>query len=181
MPHRTLKFTTVETIYRVSDLNQLAPGTIDIEVKWQVLSPKQAHDTNNDRPYLVTITPLNGGDLSGRIYSLLTLGFQACDWENYIYLPAGVELLDENEQTIVDRQNRPVTEWEISRADRVWDTANRRYLPNEDLIWFLKFNGRGPYTLALKDVNRPLCGITYWSDGTAGDGHDDTPPKNPPD
>jgi hypothetical protein len=181
MPHRTLKFTSVETTYVISDLNQSAPGTIDLTVKWEVFSPKQTAANGFPGPYRVTISELNNDDLTGRIYSLLTLGFQACDWESYIFLPNGVEMLDEKEQTVTDPHGTPVKQGEVPRADRVWDATNKRYVPNEDLIRFLKFNQKGPHVLFAKDVNRSMCGFTFWSDGSAGDGHDNTPPKNPPD
>lgn len=168
--HEKPTFATVKTTYELVDIDKTR-----IAVVWEHDKPQAS---GMPPAYTVTVRATSGS-LSGKIYSLLTFGFQAHGWTNEITaLPANAEILKEDPP---GSQNFVSTGTLRLQPTGTKAVPGGRDVPIESAIWFVRFNAGGTFTFKVGHVDRPLVGYTTWEGGAIGTGHDNEPPKNPPD
>lgn len=173
--HAHLRFISpVTTTYVLEDRD----GGPTLTVTWKAKEPAQNTELID---YEVTISASRVIDST---YSLLTLGFQAVDSEVEIKMvrlmdAGGIVMFVPKHGESPRALNLPEP---IYRVSRKWDNGTRKEKVDGDTVSFLKLAGSKTFTFDVTQLNKRWLGGTTWSNGkTSGDGHENSPPKNPPD
>jgi hypothetical protein len=169
IPHAHPKFKTIATTYELDD------GAV---VMWQAEEDASRPDSDKTS-YTVTIVQAAAKPVT---YSLLTLGVQAIKHDNII-LSAKPETGD---VTIVapgdsETSKRSFPVFVPRTGIKADPDAPKQEKLDADRIWFVRFSSK-VCVLQLISANRTVYGVTQWakSTGSPGEGHDNTPPENPP-
>jgi len=172
MAHEHLTFDRVQTIYDLTE----SDGKTTIRVAWEV-TPGTGNTIGKRCEYVVTLTGLNPG--KSKDYSLLTLGLQRVEWSTVLAritptkggAPAGtVQIVDGTGNV------KPTT---LTPAGRTTGVPHPMPIPNG--VLFARISGADTVTFEVRESNQPRCGLTLWTIDPPSGGHDNNPPKDPPD
>ncbi len=192
--HDHLLFSKVETTIEMVDEGLLGASRVPAKVvaKWEVSSPgtggtDQAPSRN---VYTVTINFYQPGTLTplvaDKIYSLLSLGFQSIEGETEItrFTPTGngkAEFYKAGSTASTALTPNTTIAIPIPRTGKQWNAGWGRDSLISNNVCLIRLSGASQFVFTVREVNLPRPGVTRWVGGAVSDGHDNTPPKNPPD
>jgi len=107
------------------------------------------------------------------------MGLQRVDWKTKI--TASKSSKAARRRSRGGRRGRQCDASADRKAGTYWSFSEGRYMPLEDYIWFLQFTTWKAATISVEEVDQRQCGYSTWRKQAGGDGHDNSPPKNPPD
>jgi hypothetical protein len=169
LAHHHLTFDSIQTVYDLTD-----DEGDKINVVWKI-RPKTGHTTQRPAEYEVTVSGLRK---KGKVYSLLTLGIQAVDYTTNLRVmkitpSAGkVQFLKYLDGSA---HNGPITPTGREIISTDYPVADG------DWVIFAKISGADQVVFEALIVDHPRCGLAIWSAGAGAAGHENDPPKNPPD
>jgi hypothetical protein len=169
--HDRLCIKSIETTYVFTDDTD-SSDIFDVTVIWSVVTGTGSLQDPTAR-YKVAVRGLNGRK---RKYSLLTLGIQSVDWETEI---TGWTLENGAGQIGICDLGGNARPLRLDKIGKRFDASARRDMPIGTNIWFAKFDGVTGAEFDVVEGNQPKCGLAIWS-GFPLVGHDNDPPRNPP-
>lgn len=189
--HDHVLFSGVETTITMLDdgLTSANPKPAKVVARWEMAKPGTGGSDQAplQNTYKVTISLYEPGTttalVTDKIYSLLSLGIQpiANETEIFDFQSSGTAALIENPGNKTPLTVASKTVYRIPRTGTRWNANWGRDVLISENVWLVKLSGAAEFTFWVRELKSIKPGVTRWDNGTTSPGHDNTPPKNPPD